>query len=201
VPYITNSQISNTGQTINSVAYTNVGVILDVIPHINPDGQVTLDIAPQVSALDPSSGVPISSNVIAPVFTVRQAQSRVTIRNGETIVIGGLMQDQKVQVINKVPLLGDIPYLGMLFKETTNAKVKTELLIFLTPHVAMSPDQLKGMTADEQRGLKLVPSAVQPGLWEQEMVGMERGATTTRPTSEIRIQNGNLTPQPAPLLP
>jgi type II secretory pathway component GspD/PulD (secretin) len=158
---------------------------------------VTLDIAPQVSALDPSSGVPISSNVIAPVFTVRQAQSRVAIKNGETIVIGGLMQDQNTQVINKVPLLGDIPYLGMLFKDTTNTKVKTELLIFLTPHVAMDESYLKGMTKDEEGGLKLVPNAVQPGTWEQEMQGMERGATTTQPQAEIRIQGGNLTNPPA----
>ena len=57
---------------------------------------------------------------------------------------------------------------------------------------------LKGMSEDEEHGLKLVPNAVQPGLWEQEKVGLERGATTTRPQTEIRIQNGNLTPVPAP---
>ena len=71
VPYITNSQVTNTGQTINSVGYTSVGIILDVIPHINPEGLVTLDVSPQVSSLDTSTGVPIASNVIAPVFYPR----------------------------------------------------------------------------------------------------------------------------------
>ena len=75
VPYITNSQVTSTGDTINSVTYREVGVILDVIPHINPEGLVTMDIAPQVSQLDPGSGVPITSNVFAPTFTIRQARA------------------------------------------------------------------------------------------------------------------------------
>ncbi len=181
VPIITNSQVTSLGQTINSVSYQNVGIILDVTPHINPDGMVTLDIAPQVSQLDSGSGVPISSNVNAPVFDIRAAQSRVGVEDGKTIVIGGLMQDQRTQTVQKIPLLGDIPYLGMLFKRTTNTKVKTELLIFLTPHVAQGPDALPGMSKDEERGTKLVPNAVSPGTFQDQMRGLERGAATTRP--------------------
>jgi type II secretory pathway component GspD/PulD (secretin) len=84
----------------------------------------------------------------------------------------------------------------MLFKDTTNSKTKTELLIFLTPHVAMDPRDLKGMTDDENRGLKLVPNSVQPGTFEQQMQGMERGATTTQPVNEIRIQGGQISSPP-----
>jgi len=193
VPYITNSQITNDGNTINTVTYRDVGVVLDVIPHINPDGLVTMDIAPQVSQLDPGSGVPISSNVFAPTFTIRTAQSRVAIKNNETIVIGGLMQDQNSQIVQKIPVLGDIPYLGMAFKRTINSKIKTELLIFLTPHVAMTPDLLLDMSKDEREGLKLVPTAVQPGTWEQQVIGMERGATTIPASQDLRIE-GNVSP-------
>ena len=195
VPYITNSQITNTGQTINSVSYTQVGIVLDVTPHVNPDGVVTMYVQPQVSQLDAGSGVPISSNVNAPTFTTRQAAAQVAIRNGETIVIGGLMQDSKQQIINKIPVLGDIPYLGMLFKRTTNQKIKTELLIFLTPHVAMTPDVLQKMSDQETEDLKLVPTAVQPGTYEQQMKGLGAGTTTTQPQTEIRIERGNLVPK------
>lgn len=194
VPYITNSQVTNNGQTINSVGYTSVGIILDVIPHINPEGLVTLDVSPQVSSLDTSTGVPIASNVIAPVFTREIAQTRVAIKNGETIVIGGLMQDQKVQAVDKVPILGDIPYFGMFFKHTIDTKAKHELLIFLTPHVAMAPDFLQKMTEDEEQTLKLAPTAIQPGTWEQQLKGMKAGATTTQPATEIRIEGRNLAP-------
>jgi type II secretory pathway component GspD/PulD (secretin) len=138
--------------------------------------------------------VPIASNVIAPVFTREIAQSRVAIKNGETIVIGGLMQDQKTQSVDKVPLLGDIPYFGMFFKHTIDTKSKHELLIFLTPHVAMAPDFLQKMSEDEEQTLKLVPTAVQPGTFEQQMKGMQAGGTTTQPASEIRIEGRNLSP-------
>jgi general secretion pathway protein D len=190
VPIITNSQITDTGQTINSVSYQNVGIILDVTPHINPDGMVTLDIAPQVSQLDTGSGVPIASNVSAPVFDIRAAQSRVGVEDGKTIVIGGLMQDERTQTIQKIPLLGDIPYLGMLFKRTTNTKTKTELLIFLSPHVALRPDALPSMSKDEERGTKLVPNAVSPGTFQDQMRGLERGGATTRPDVDKAAEPG-----------
>ncbi len=192
MPYITNSQVTDTGDTINSVTYREVGVILDVVPHINPEGLVTMDIAPQVSQLDPGSGVPITSNVFAPTFTIRQAQSRVAVPNGKTIVIGGLMQDTKSETIQKIPLLGDLPYLGMLFKRTQDSKSKTELLIFLTPNVAMTPGVLEDMTKDEERGLMLVPNAVQPGTFEEDMQGMERGKTTIVPETELEIKGGSM---------
>ncbi|HUO07387.1 MAG TPA: type II secretion system secretin GspD [Phycisphaerae bacterium] len=183
VPIIENSQITSLGQTINSVSYQNVGIILDVTPHINPDGMVTLDIAPQVSQLDTGSGVPISSNVNAPVFDIRAAQSRVGVEDGKTIVIGGLMQDQKQQTVQKIPIVGDIPYLGMLFKRTQNTKVKTELLIFLTPHVAQRPSALPAMSRDEESGTKLVPNAISPGTFQDHMRGMQRGGLP--PQSEV----------------
>jgi general secretion pathway protein D len=151
---------------------------------------VTLDVAPQVSQLDSGSGVPISSNVSAPVFDIRAAQSRVGVEDGKTIVIGGLMQDERTQNIQKIPLLGDIPYLGMLFKRTTNSKTKTELLIFLSPHVALRPDALPAMSRDEERGTKLVPNAVSPGTFQDQMRGLERGGATTRPDVSKPVEPG-----------
>ena len=91
------------------------------------------------------------------MYAQRKAQTRIGIRNGQTVVIGGLMQDQLTETVNKVPILGDIPLLGEIFKHTDKKKSKTELLIFLTPHVASDPDNLQGMSKEEVKGSKLVP--------------------------------------------
>ena len=139
VPFITNTRITDTGQTINTIQYQDIGIILDVTPHINPEGLVILDVAPEISE-QTGQGVTISQGVAAPVFSKRSAQSRVGIVDGQTIVIGGLMQDQKTQTITKVPFLGDLPGIGPAFTRYQNTKTKTELLIFLTPHVALQPE-------------------------------------------------------------
>ncbi|MDB5356660.1 MAG: gspD 1 [Phycisphaerales bacterium] len=176
VPFVSESRLTDTGQTINTVTREDVGIILDVTPHINPDGLVILDVAPEISQLTGTT-VTISSGVDAPVIAKRAAQSRVGIMNGQTIVIGGLMEDRKTSTVSKVPILGDIPWIGELFRRTQVSKSKTELLIFLTPHVAQQPDALKPMSDDEMRGTKLTPHAVEPGTFDDQMRGMRRGAS------------------------
>jgi general secretion pathway protein D len=180
VPIITNSQLTDTGQQINTVQYRDIGIILDVTPHINPEGLVICDVSPEVSATTDQS-TPIASNVSAPVFSLRSANTRVGIKDGTTIVIGGLMQDQKTSTVNKIPILGDLPLVGPIFARTQVSKTKTELLFFITPHVAQSPDQLQPMSQDEMKGTKLTPRAVQPGVYGEQMRGMQLGGSTTQP--------------------
>src|SRR5262249_46404369 len=153
VPFITESRLDTNNNTVNTIQYQNIGIILQVTPHINPDGLVIMDVAPTISALTDTT-VQISNGVTAPIFQNRSAQSRVGIKDSQTIVIGGLMQDQKTQTLEKVPLLGDIPLLGLAFQRNQVKKTKTELLIFLTPHVAAAPEALRSMSADEVKGLK-----------------------------------------------
>jgi general secretion pathway protein D len=182
VPFIDNSRITDTGQTINTLNYKDVGILLDVIPHINSDGLVILDVAPEISALTGET-VPISDNASQPIIAKRSAQTRVGIRDGQTIVIGGLMEDRKTQTIDKVPILGDIPLLGEAFKHHQDKKTKTELLIFLTPHVAQKPDALEASSNEETRGTKLLPGAVAPGVFDQHMQQMRSGQSAqTQPT-------------------
>ena len=180
VPFITNSRITDDGQTINTIQYDDVGIILDVIPHINPEGLVIMDVAPEISALTGSS-VPISTGVRAPVIATRSAQSRVAIQNGQTIVIGGMMEDRQTETVEKVPLVGDLPVVGNLFKRTQNTKTKTELLIFLTPHVAPAPTDLEGMSQQELSNTKLVPKAVEPGAFQDQVEGVHRPSTRPVP--------------------
>jgi general secretion pathway protein D len=175
VPLITSSLLTSTGETINSISYNDLGIILTVTPHINPDGLVIMDVYQEISAFTGQS-VQISETVNAPVYAKRVAQSKVAIRGDQTIVIGGLMEDRNTDHIDKVPVLGDIPGLGRLFQRTTKDKTKTELLIFLTPHVAQVPEALKDMAEAEKAGAKVIKEAVEPGAFEEHIRGLERGA-------------------------
>ncbi len=175
VPFIRNSRTTDTGQTINTIEYEDIGIILKVTPHINPEGLVIMDIAPEISTLTGDT-VRISETVLAPVFAKRSAETRVAIHSGQTIVIGGLMEDKKIDTVRKVPLLGDIPLLGAMFRRTIKETTKTELLIFLTPHVAQEAAMLEDMSADEISESKIIPGAVKPGAFEEHMKGLQRGA-------------------------
>jgi general secretion pathway protein D len=199
VPFITNSQITDTGVTNNTVQYQDVGIILDVTPHINPDGLVIMDISQEVSALTETT-VQISPTVNARILDNRAAQSRVAVRDGQTIVIGGLMEDRKTDTVRKVPLLGDIPWLGALFRHTKTTQTKTELLIFITPHVARVPDDLKPMSESEEAGSKVIRDAVEPGAFQEHMEGMKRGAAPPRPEEKERQAPAETpgTPPPPP---
>lgn len=138
VPFATGETTSNVG-TQTTTEYRDIGIILEVTPSINPDGLVNMTVRPEISSQSGDT-VQISEKLDLPVFTTRSSETKVAVRDGQTIVIGGLIQDEIRDTIKKVPLLGDVPVLGHLFKRTQKEKAKTELLIFLTPHVA--PDAL-----------------------------------------------------------
>lgn len=168
VPLITNTRFDNFGNQINTVSYTDVGIILSVTPYITPDDLVEMLVSPQISQLtDRSQWVPISGGgtntaggvVAAPVINSRSADTVVVVPNGETVVIGGLMQNTKLDSTEKVPLLGDIPLLGMLFRHKVKNDAKTELMIFLTPHIVRRPSDLIGLTTSERAEKKITPKA------------------------------------------
>jgi hypothetical protein len=171
VPTIQNSRVTDTGQTINTLQYQDIGILLDVI-RTQSGGLVIMDVAPEISALTGGS-VPISDTASQPIIAKRSAQSRVSVRSGNTIVIGGLMEDRKTETINKVPILGDIPGIGALFRRKEVKKTKTELLIFLTPQVASRPESLPAMTKDELGAYKIAPNAVAPGAFDEHLRNME----------------------------
>lgn len=157
VPRITNTQINQLGNTVNTVQYESVGILLQVTPHINPDGLVTLEVAPEISDVaSAAESVPIAPGVNSPTFNVNSALTTVAVRSGTTVVIGGLIRESTDHAVEKVPLLGDIPVLGALFSNTTQRKVKRELMIFLTPYVAYTASQLEELTQIEKAKLKLL---------------------------------------------
>jgi type IV pilus assembly protein PilQ len=112
--------------------YKDIGIIFDVTPHVNNAGYVTLDIDPKVTAILDYVTV---ENTQLPQLSIEAAHTSVMIKDGETLVIAGLIKDQVVETKKKGPFLGSIPVLGWPFQKTEKTAVKTDLLIFLTPHI------------------------------------------------------------------
>ena len=163
VPIITNSRISEiSNTTINTVTYEDVGIILRVTPFINSQGMVEMIVSPEISSLSATT-VPISNNVDSPVIDERMADTVVVTPSDTTVVIGGLISTDNQDKESKVPFLGDIPILGAAFRRKEKSNVKTELLIFLTPHVVPHPSDLAKASASERSKLDLAPKAFPNG--------------------------------------
>jgi type II secretory pathway component GspD/PulD (secretin) len=159
VPLITNSRVvDQTNTTINTVTYQDVGIILRVTPFITEKGLVEMIVRPEISSLSATT-VPISNTVNSPVIDKRSADTVVVTQSDQPVVIGGLISTQSNDQERKVPLLGDIPILGAAFKRKVKSDVKTELLIFLTPHVVQQPGDLAKVAEQERAKLDLTPKA------------------------------------------
>ncbi|HEY7298467.1 MAG TPA: type II secretion system secretin GspD [Xanthobacteraceae bacterium] len=149
---------------INSVSYRDTGVLLSMTPRVNQSGRVLLDIEQEVSTVAPTT----SSGIDSPTFRQRRVQTSVAVNNGEALVLGGLIQDNKTLSRNQLPILGDIPYLGNVFKSKDDQVGKTELIIMITPHVIRSTSEARRVTDEFRRELALSGS---PKLREQHRIG------------------------------
>lgn len=137
IPYVTSSTTSEsvTPITTSTIVYLDTGITLEVTPQVNADGRITMKIKPTISQVS-TTAAPRSDTVEesgAPGLDTRSAETIVMTKDGETIAIGGLIYDLNNDLIYKVPLLGDIPIVGWLFKKKHNNKQRIELLIFVTP--------------------------------------------------------------------
>lgn len=164
VPLVTNVRFDTFGNAINSVSYTDVGIILRVTPFITSDGLVEMIVTPEISSVSKTESVTISAGVQAPVIDKRSADTVVVTPDGQTVVIGGLIADAKTESVSKIPLLGDLPWVGFAFRSKSKKDVKTELLIFLTPHIVQAPSQLAALSTKEQE-----QSGVTKSMSEEEL--------------------------------
>ena len=152
VPFAQSGNVNSvTGIAIPQYEYESIGISLRVTPYITPHGLVELSLFPEISETTDEKIV-VAEGLELPVFATRSAQTVVVTPNGKTVIIGGLMQDNKVETERKVPFLGDIPILGSLFKRTVKKDTKTELLIFLTPFIVQNPNDLVSLTDQERSG-------------------------------------------------
>ena len=128
------STISSGAPVVNSIDYRDTGVILKVTPRVNDSGVVLLDIAQEVSdVVQPPAGS--QATIASPTFEQRKIATSVAVQDGETIALGGLIQNSVTKSRNVIPLLGDIPIIGHLFGATSDVLARTELLVLLTPRV------------------------------------------------------------------
>jgi type IV pilus secretin PilQ/predicted competence protein len=121
-----------------------VGIKLTVTPRINPQGYIKMQIKPEVSSIDSYTG----PNDERPVVSTREANTEVQIKNGETVVIGGLIKEEEVKVVRRVPILGYIPILGFPFQYKSTTKQKRDLLIFITAHILTEKERVE-LTQEE----------------------------------------------------
>lgn len=151
VPYLNataQSTLSSNAPIVNQVSYQPTGVIMDVTPRVNSGGLVTLDITQEVSDVDTTTAK--GSGIDSPTFQQRVVSSRVVVQDGQTIGIAGLIRDADGRSNAGVPWLKDIPVLGVVFGQQNNRRVRTELLVLLTPHVVRSQREAHDLT-DELR--------------------------------------------------
>ncbi len=179
VPIITGTRVDQNNNTTSTFDRQDVGIILTLTPQINSDGLVLLDVQQELSALSDQT-IPIAKDVTSPIINKRTMTTQVSVPTGQTVVVGGLVRDNLTETVRKVPFLGDIPLLGALFRRTIRSEQKTELLVFLTPHVINSVADLT-QESDRLRGeAQRLPAAVEPGLLRKHLEKLEqRGVETT----------------------
>ena len=130
-----------TNFTSVTIQFKEFGVRLTFTPTLTVDGTIHLKVEPEVSALDFANSVTLSGFVV-PALSTRRVQTEMELRDGQSFAIAGLVDNRLIETINKIPVLGDIPILGYLFRSRTLNKTKTELLVLVTPRIVKpAPEQ------------------------------------------------------------
>ncbi|MEZ7862709.1 MAG: type II secretion system secretin GspD [Aeromonadaceae bacterium] len=143
VPVKTGSQSSTDASTVyNTIERKTVGTKLKFKPQINEGDSVLLEIEQEVSSVDSAS----ANSDLGSTFNVRTIKNTVLVKSGETVVLGGLLDEKTNEVVSKVPLLGDIPVLGELFKSTRTDKTKRNLMVFIRPVILRDPVTYSGIS-------------------------------------------------------
>lgn len=201
VPFQTGSYTTDAAGANNpftTIERQDVGVTLKVTPHINEGGTLRLEIEQEISSIAPSTGT--TNQAVDLITNKRSIKSTVLADNGQVIVLGGLIQDDVTRSQSKVPLLGDIPLLGGLFRSTKDANIKRNLMVFLRPRVVRDGEGLAALSQQKYQDIRvysqhgdsqpLPPDALQ--LFERERAAV--------PAVDLR-QPGQEQPQRLPSLP
>lgn len=150
IPFPMGSTVGTSGVTVQTIERLPVGIRLSITPQISEGEYLNLDIVTEVSSTrEAPAGLNTAQFGIA--TTTRSADSSVIVKNGQTLVIGGLVQDREEVLHNKTPLLGDIPLLGNLFRFKRNQSRKLNLMILLTPRIVETESDMKQLLMDYQR--------------------------------------------------
>jgi general secretion pathway protein D len=152
-----------TPTTIQTYDFKDVGIELNVTPHISPGNLVRLNVDASFSKLVPSAATgEIEGDT--PTTATRDVKTVITIPNDVTVVIGGLIRDDKSTTVKKVPFLGDLPLIGGLFRVDGDRVQKTNLLLFITPHVLTTQEALEKITELKKKQTSLLETSFEEEL-------------------------------------
>jgi general secretion pathway protein D len=147
IPFLTSSRVDENNNVIQTFDYKDIGIVLKLTPHINQNGYISMDIEQEIKKI--VEGTEFLEN---PSVFNRQISSKISVKDKRTIVIGGLIRDDVTEIEKKVPLLGDIPLLGLFFRKRTKQRTRTNLMVFITPHIITEDEQITQIT--EQKRLE-----------------------------------------------
>ena len=183
-PYKEKTQ-TTTGTT-ETTKFVDIGTTLRVTPQVSPDGWITMSVHPEVSSLT-------SSLDAGPRIATREADATIRVRDGETIIIGGLIKRQDDRVKGRVPIIGHIPILGWFFTKASSDLTSTELVVFITPRIIRTPEEMKAIEATRQKevvvniegtGERIVVNQ----LWEEARdLENDEGLVSRRKDKETRM--------------
>ena len=137
-----------------SVDLRSIATTLQVTPRVNNAGYIVMDI---VQTIDDLGGTVTQAGFTQPIINTRVARTSVMVKDGQTVVIGGFMRDRVEEVETGLPILKDLPILGPLFRRTEKAKSRTELMVFLTPRIIRTPEELRQLLEEERKRSKFAP--------------------------------------------
>ena len=185
VPITTRSAVSvddPNAPVVNNIEYRDTGVILEVRPRISSNEIVALEVSQEVSRVSTETS---TADNLTPTISQRKITSRINIQSGQTVVLGGLIQDSETRARDKVPVLGDVPVLGNLFRNNNNSVQRTELIVFLTPRIMRNAEDARDLSEELRARMRAVRPLSRP-------IGAPAQGTTA-PNSDVR------TPEPRPL--
>jgi general secretion pathway protein D len=152
IPILTSTQQSTlaTSNLVSSVQYRDTGKILTILPQVNSQGLVNMQVRQEVSAVQEA----VFGQTQSPSFTTREAETTLVVQDGETVIIGGIIDDQVTHNRSGIPYLMDVPALGRLFRVERDIAARTELILLITPYVVRSRDEARGVTGEFANRLK-----------------------------------------------
>jgi len=173
-PTITTTPTGGATAPVITVQFKPFGVKLDFTPTVTPQGAIDLKVTPEVSSLDYSNAVTLQGFTI-PALAQRRAETEVVLNDGESFAIAGMIDNQVIETIDKVPGLGSLPVLGKLFQSRSTQKSADELLVVITPHF------VKPLTAEERAKLPDMPSAFLPTVPQENSKKKGKKSATPPP--------------------
>jgi general secretion pathway protein D len=187
IPYVIQSyNLSAAGGVNQQVMKEEVGVIIKMTPHINEEGQITLALEPEVSSISGWKG----SNADIPLVRVRKTSTTVRVEDGQPILLAGLISEDKTTTVHQVPVLGQIPIIGLLFQHKRDEVRRTNLIIEITPHIIKNPADIS-FTAT-------VNESYNEGKKSEGKTEKEKAITPVNQQTTVQPQGKSAAPAPGP---